>query len=720
MAQNEELRIVRGTAFNIKIQIEAIRLDGTKVDNFNLAEANPQLKGWHAGQKTAKEFVIDGNNAIISFDGTELLGWYGLEMSGTFESAPWRFAVVQVFQIVETNEKANVPSWTILTDQTYFVEGVLTLYANGATYQADWDETDTTSPSYIKNKPDLGVYATKSQLHSTEQQLQHNIDQEESARKNADQTLQGNIDAEETRAKAAEKQNADDIDAIEALIPEQASSQNQLADKNFVNNSISTSTAIFRGTYNEVTDLELTTEATHAQIEAALVTKIAMADNNDYCFVQIPTATATPTEIVSIERYKFNGTTWTYEYTLNNSGFTSDQWAAINSGITSGAVTKLAALPTNAELTILLNGKQDTISDLQTIREGATAGATAYQKPAGGIPSTDMTQAVQTSLQKADSAAPQSEVEGIEEKIPAAASAQNQLADKNFVNSSISTATATYRGSYNVVSDLSLPADATHAQIEAAIATKLAALGIAADNNDYCFVQIPTATATPTEIVSIERYKFNGTTWAYEYTLNNSGFTSDQWAAINSGITSGAVAKLTALPTNAELTILLNGKQNTISDLSTIRSGAAAGATAYQKPAGGIPSTDMTQAVQTSLQKADNAAPQATTYTKTEIDTNFVGASGQSVLAQAFSVLFAAIEGLKAQLDNLGETKAVSIDFEEQPKLCGQPLVIEGSGAPAAPVVPTMVGQRYHDITNRKVYEAFTVTNSVSDWVLLN
>lgn len=102
------------------------------------------------------------------------------------------------------------------------------------------------------------------------------------------------------------------------------------------------------------------------------------------------------------------------------------------------------------------------------------------------------------------------------------------------------------------------------------------------------------------------------------------------------------------------------------------------------------------------------------------IATNFVGAPGQSVLAQAFAVLFAAIDGLKAQLDNLGETKAVSIDFEEQPKLCGQPLVIEGDGAPAAPVVPTMVGQRYHDNTNRKVYEAFAVTNSVSDWVLIN
>ena len=102
------------------------------------------------------------------------------------------------------------------------------------------------------------------------------------------------------------------------------------------------------------------------------------------------------------------------------------------------------------------------------------------------------------------------------------------------------------------------------------------------------------------------------------------------------------------------------------------------------------------------------------------ITTNFVGAPGQSVLAQAFAVLFAAIDGLKAQLDNLGETKAVSIDFENSPKLCGQDMFLTGDGAPAAPNVPTMVGQEYLDVTNKKCYKAFSVTNSISDWVLLN
>ena len=59
---------------------------------------------------------------------------------------------------------------------------------------------------------------------------------------------------------------------------------------------------------------------------------------------------------------------------------------------------------TGETLTEELEGKQDTISDLSTIRSGASAGSTAYQKPSGGIPKTDLASAVQTSLGKADTA----------------------------------------------------------------------------------------------------------------------------------------------------------------------------------------------------------------------------------------------------------------------------------------------------------------------------
>ena len=102
------------------------------------------------------------------------------------------------------------------------------------------------------------------------------------------------------------------------------------------------------------------------------------------------------------------------------------------------------------------------------------------------------------------------------------------------------------------------------------------------------------------------------------------------------------------------------------------------------------------------------------------IATNFIGAPGQAVIAQAFAQLVGEIAGLKAQLDNLGETRAVCINSEDVPKVQNYPMIIYGSGAPTAPNVPAFIGQKYLDTTNKKEYTAFSVTNSISDWVLLN
>lgn len=125
----------------------------------------------------------------------------------------------------------------------------------------------------------------------------------------------------EHRIQAAEHR----LDNIEDKIPEQATVENQLADKNFVNSSIATNTAEFKGTYTSVSDLN----------------NIQDADNNDYAFV-ISTDELGHT---LYNRYKYNGTAWVYEYTLNNSSFTAAQWAAINSGVTSETVAKVNNMP---------------------------------------------------------------------------------------------------------------------------------------------------------------------------------------------------------------------------------------------------------------------------------------------------------------------------------------------------------------------------------------
>lgn len=103
-------------------------------------------------------------------------------------------------------------------------------------------------------------------------------------------------------------------------------------------------------------------------------------------------------------------------------------------------------------------------------------------------------------------------VDEINSKIPAAASAENQLADKDWVNSSIATATSTFRGTFETESDL--PKDGVMA-------------------NDYAFIIFAGEDGNP----EYRRYKYADGAWVYEYTLNNSSFTADQWSAINSGIT---------------------------------------------------------------------------------------------------------------------------------------------------------------------------------------
>ena len=145
------------------------------------------------------------------------------------------------------------------------------------------------------------------------------------------------------------------IKVIKDKIPNQASSTNQLADKDFVNSSISTATATFRGTYTNKDSFPNNVDA------------------NDYVFYD------TTDELGNrkFDKYKYDGISWIYEYTLNNSSFTSDQWKAINSGITK---EKLSNILNNLDTKVdKVEGKglsandftTDLLNKLNSIEEGA-------------------------------------------------------------------------------------------------------------------------------------------------------------------------------------------------------------------------------------------------------------------------------------------------------------------------------------------------------------
>ena len=155
------LRVVRGNAFKLKIAVEAYTTGGRRVESFSVDEA--ELKLYKNGSLTAKEYtIIEGTTILVEFDGSDALGIYGFQMSGNYEGEAWRWANWTVFQIVETNEKAYIPDGCVVLEDTYLI-GVNITLSNGdfTQEQADWDETDPESPAYILNKPDLSVYLTK-------------------------------------------------------------------------------------------------------------------------------------------------------------------------------------------------------------------------------------------------------------------------------------------------------------------------------------------------------------------------------------------------------------------------------------------------------------------------------------------------------------------------------------------------------------------------------
>lgn len=107
---------------------------------------------------------------------------------------------------------------------------------------------------------------------------------------------------------------------------------------------------------------------------------------------------------------------------------------------------------------------------------------------------------------------------------------------------------------------------------------------------------------------------------------------TDASNAATAGVTSlnGSTGAITIDTGTSNGTILVAGsnvpvyglKSTAYTDLSAFATAAQGqkADSAYQKPSTGIPSSDFASAVQTSLEKADAAAPQATTYTKTEVD----------------------------------------------------------------------------------------------------
>lgn len=174
-----------------------------------------------------------------------------------------------------------------------------------------------------------------------EDALQVDIDNERSRAKGAESEIKNSVSAEISRATGVESGLDTRISGIEGKIPNQASASNQLADKDFVNSSINSSAAFYRGSFNTKADLDVWQTANPS-----------VASNNDYAYVQ-----ADETHSNEAWRYIFvkegaEQGQWQAQFRVNEAPLTSEQVAALNSGATKDLIDSIPhKLPINTEQT---------------------------------------------------------------------------------------------------------------------------------------------------------------------------------------------------------------------------------------------------------------------------------------------------------------------------------------------------------------------------------
>ena len=234
------------------------------------------------------------------------------------------------------------------------------------------------------------------------------IESETTRAQQAEGALQEAIDAEESRATQVENGLSSRLTAVEGKIPAQASAQNQLADKNYVTDLVSKSAAD-RVTYNQAGDPFPTRNALLTASTFYHAGAVYTPNEHDYALVVADEGAPSPFT-GGQTRFEWNGSTWEYAYGINERPFTSEEQAALDSGITAEKVAKIDQKLDKSSTASSLYGTDTSGSQVMVPRSSFATSAqgkkadTAYQKPAGGIPKADLDSTVQSSLNKADSA----------------------------------------------------------------------------------------------------------------------------------------------------------------------------------------------------------------------------------------------------------------------------------------------------------------------------
>lgn len=271
---------------------------------------------------------------------------------------------------VETETSNRIAADEVLTNKISAEE---TARIDGDDANATAINTEKSRAENAENALDTKISAETQRATAAEQVLTESID-------NAKTELQTNIDNEVTRATQAESELNTKVSTIESKIPTQASADNQLADKAFVNSSISNSAAEYitpdaTGDEQWSSLSALRTGPWYSQGVQTTPSK------NDYA-IYIETDN-------SVWRATYDGTQWNPQYKVNDAPFTQEQLSAINSGITSDIVSSVNAHLTNTSnphqvtATQVGLGNVNNTSDIDKPVSTAQASAIADAKKAG-------------------------------------------------------------------------------------------------------------------------------------------------------------------------------------------------------------------------------------------------------------------------------------------------------------------------------------------------
>lgn len=424
------IKHVKGNVLRLQIPLTIKRVsmdEGSVVEveeDFFPSPLYPVYINFKSTLKRAFEGMIDGNVVSMRDQGTLNVGTYQIEvLCNDDDGNPYRYMVRDIIEVVDATADAGIVAGVEFDSETYTLEGAV--FIGFAQEQTDWAEQDDTKVSYLKNKPTFAQVAFSGDFGD----LQNTPAVPERLSELMDDELHRTVtDAEKTEWNAKQEAIADlgDIRAGAAAGATALQSESdptvpawaKQPTKPSYNYSEIGNTPDLSGfitkSVDDLVNYYLKSETyTRSEVEAL----IAAINQFAYEVVQeLPTASAATmykiylvpsadpqTQNVKDEYITVdNGASASTRYTWEQIGSTAIDLSGYVT--TQDLDTALADYTTTVDLTTLLATKQDTITDLATIRTGAAAGATAYQKPSTGIPSTDLASAVQTSLGKADTA----------------------------------------------------------------------------------------------------------------------------------------------------------------------------------------------------------------------------------------------------------------------------------------------------------------------------